>query len=341
MIPQDAIRQRVALDMRPFRATDGALRVLLVYKKSRLEVYASEYPDLPINELIRKGDNSLNFLKDEHEQHFKCLEQVKKDLAGRGVDLLVCNRADLSSEKTQGRIIVTVGGDGTILDASHFAQDNPIFGVNSDPERSVGSLCLATQKDFADLFDALLSGTLLVLPVARIGGTLDGKELPILALNEVLVAHSNPAAMSRYVIEVNGQKEEHKSSGVWIAAAMGSTGATLSAGGQVQPLGDSRIQLVVREPYFSIGKVNRMLAGFLRQDEVLRLTSRMPAGQIFIDGPHCFEKFEMGSVLELHSRAMPLFLFVTDDMEYRRAQISRLRETIHEEFLKEHPEFVV
>lgn len=33
-------------------------------------------------------------------------------------------------------VVVTVGGDGTLLRASHFMDDTiPVFGVNSDPTR--------------------------------------------------------------------------------------------------------------------------------------------------------------------------------------------------------------
>lgn len=42
-------------------------------------------------------------------------------------------------------VVVTVGGDGTLLRASHFMDDTiPVFGVNSDP----------TQLEEVSLFDS-------------------------------------------------------------------------------------------------------------------------------------------------------------------------------------------
>lgn len=315
MIQQGASRQRIAFDSEPFRDKNKALRVLLVYKKSRLETLGS----------AQHQESELSELNDEHQQHAHCLQSVSAHLMASGAIVESCYRGDLTVEKTVGRVIVTVGGDGTILDASHYSMHSPIFGVNSDPGHSVGSLCLATLKNFGELYSDLERGKLEMLAVARIGGTLNGREMPVLSLNDILVAHQNPAAMSRYLIEINGVSEEHKSSGVWIAAPMGSTGATLSAGGQVMSLSESRIQYVVREPYLSKGKVTTMISGSIPESDSFKLTSRMMDGRIFFDGPHYSEKFGIGSILEMHSRGQPLMLFLNDEMENRRTHIEHLR----------------
>lgn len=329
MTLHNASRERVAFNSDLYRDENGKLRVLLVYKKSRLESFGpapktADYKDL----------------QDEHDQHQQCLEIVRQTLSQSQVAFEDCYRGELSQGKTENRIVVTVGGDGTILDASHFSLNNPILGINSDPSRSVGSLCLANEKTFAAIFAQLENGTLKVLPIARIGGTLDGKELPVIPLNDILVAHPNPAAMSRYKIAINGKEESHRSSGVWIAGPMGSTGATLSAGGRVCPLNDKRIQIIVREPYFSPGKVTSLLSGMLKEEHVLTLTSQMRDGQIFFDGPHKMQKFGIGSVLELNSRGPPLFLFINDDMEIRRTQLASLRESYHEQMMHNEQEFI-
>jgi NAD+ kinase len=313
MTAQYTSRRRVAFDPKPFRNQSGGLRVLLVHKKSRLELQKLELS-------AATGD-----IADEHIQHLQCMSFVEKTLLANGADVEECFRDDLLAAETVGRVIVTVGGDGTVLDASRCSTTSPILGVNSDPKRSVGSLCVGTKDNFDALFTEILQGEREVLAVTRITGTLNGKDLGVFALNEILVAHQNPAAMSRYAIEVGGTTEEHKSSGVWVSTAVGSTGAILSAGGHIQPLDDSRLQYVVREPYFSLGKVGMRYAGVIADGDELTLTSRMVDGKIFFDGPHCTRPFSTGSKLTLHSKAMPLFLFVSEEMEYRRRQIAELR----------------
>lgn len=59
-------------------------------------------------------------------------------------------------------LVISVGGDGTVLSSSHFLGDNiPLVGVNSDPtraeeksstkrtdeRRSFGALCMCTAAD--------------------------------------------------------------------------------------------------------------------------------------------------------------------------------------------------
>ena len=52
-------------------------------------------------------------------------------------------------------------------------------------------------------------------------------------LNDILFANLYPAAVTRYKIKYNGRQEVHKSSGVWISTATGSTAAISAAGGKV------------------------------------------------------------------------------------------------------------
>ena len=54
-------------------------------------------------------------------------------------------------------------------------------------------------------------------------------------LNDILICHHNPGAMSRYYLTVGRVREEQRSSGVWIATAAGSSGGLHSAGGKVLP----------------------------------------------------------------------------------------------------------
>ena len=54
----------------------------------------------------------------------------------------------------------------------------------------------------------------------------------VAVINDVLIAHKNPAATSRYLLELNKTKEEQRSSGIWIATPMGSTAGHFIGRGQ-------------------------------------------------------------------------------------------------------------
>ncbi len=312
-------------DLTPFQNAKGRLQVLLVLKKTRFEYYQEN----KLKSAVVPGDDDINDMQAGYDLHIDSIEKVCAILQKNQVDYLKCSRGTLKTSLIQKRIVITIGGDGTLLDAAHDIQENPLLGVNSDPVRSVGSLCLATSETFEILFNQLLSGQLPVKKVMRIIGYLNDQELPIKALNEVLIAHENPAAMSRYTISVGGKKEFQKSSGIWVAAPVGSSGAIVSAGGEVQSINDLRMQVVVREPYFSQEMAPSLLFGFVGEKNKVTITSQMQDGCIYFDGPVKKIPFILGSRLDLKVCDQKLHLFVTEDMEERRQQIGRFRENYH------------
>jgi NAD+ kinase len=297
----------------------GAREALVVYKKSKLTLYVREKRNKRVGALVEEGASIVGALRPAHEAHAAALATVKRVLAAARIPFRSCYRARLKPEDAKGRLIIAVGGDGTVLDASHKVDGAPILGVNSDPERSVGFLCAARAETFSDVLYDVLEERLLPTPVPRLTGFIDGQPLPFPVLNELLVAHKNPAATVRYRIEAKGAWEDHKSSGIWIAGPAGSTAAMASAGGVVQPIEDARWQLRVREPYLVDGPPRCLLSLLLPLEEEVRLTSRMPEGVVYLDGPHVRLPFGLGAVLRLSGQGAPLALFVTHEMRARRA----------------------
>ena len=292
--------------------------VLLVYKKSKLALYAHERKNERFQALIERGDDMARRYTAAHEAHTYTLERVKQALSSAKVPFRTCYRARLAEKDTRGRLVVTVGGDGTLLDASHRITDAAVLGVNSDPERSVGFLCAARADTFGSILDAVLSGALGPTQVARLTGTVDGVPLRFSVLNEVLLAHRNPAATTRYRIRVGARSEMQKSSGIWLSAPAGSTAAIASAGGVVQALDDRRMQVRVREPYIADGDIPELLSFFVAPEGEVSITSRMREGVLYLDGPHQRVAFPIGAELVLHPRGAPLLLYVTDEMTKRR-----------------------
>jgi NAD+ kinase len=153
--------------------------------------------------------------------------------------------------------------------------------------------------------DSLKPSTLLRLELE-----LNGSSLPELVLNEVLISHSNPAATSRYFIELNDQQEEQRSSGIWIGTASGSTGSLRSAHGTVMKITDYNYQYLVREACMRPQQSFKLLRGILSHDQVLRVVSQMRTGVIFIDGQHIDYQFGLGDELLIKSSEMGLKTFI-------------------------------
>jgi NAD+ kinase len=298
----------------------GRPRVLLVYKKS-LKKLSLERNNKRIQALLEAGDVSVAQLEDAHAAHQAALEGVKSILNRLGAHCRKVYRARLAPDAARDHLVVTVGGDGTLLDASHRVGQGPILGVNSDPDRSVGFLCAARVETLGDQLESIFAQKLQPELVTRLGGQVDGKDLPFPVLNEVLIAHRNPAATCRYLVGPDGLAEDQKSSGLWVGAPAGSTGALASAGGSLQDLADPQLQYRAREPYYAHGDALRYPAGFVRAPEILQVISKMREGRIYLDGAHHHIPFPTGSRLVVHAGGEKLHLFVNDDMKARRREV--------------------
>lgn len=294
--------------------------VLLVYKKSQLKLYLQKRNE-HIRRLLDAGDESVRPLLRAHEAHERTLADVRRALREAGVSFTPVYRASLRAEHAAGRLVVTVGGDGTLLDASHRVVDSPVLGVNSDPSTSVGFLCMANGATFGAALEDILVGRRRPIPIARLAGEVDDVPFPFPVLNDLLVAHKNPAATCRYILDHGGVREDQKSSGIWCCTPTGSTAAMASAGGEVQMLEDVRLQVRVREPYAADHDGPALRSFFLAPGESCEVVSRMREGMIYLDGPHVRLPFGMGARLRVHSGGPPLLLHADDAMHARRREV--------------------
>ena len=206
------------------------------------------------------------------------------------------------------RFVISVGGDGTLLAASHWVTGATLLGVNSAPRSSVGHLTLARRASLPRILSRIASGTLLPHPVARLEVVLEGRTLPP-ALNDVLIAHEQPAATSRYRVRLRRRAEDQRSSGLWIATAAGSTAGIRSAGGQAMPLDARRLQFRARELYRAPGSSASLEAGFVEPGEKLVVESAMASGWLFIDGARMAVRFPFGAQAIFRVAEQPLRLF--------------------------------
>lgn len=66
--------------------------------------------------------------------HKEAINFCQNILRKKYVDWKPVFRSDLSQPIRDVDLVITVGGDGTLLQASHFIDDSvPVLGVNSDP----------------------------------------------------------------------------------------------------------------------------------------------------------------------------------------------------------------
>jgi NAD+ kinase len=211
-------------------------------------------------------------------------------------------RAGDTFDSTQLDLVITVGGDGTLLSASHCVATVPILGINSAPSHSVGFFCGAQRGNAAVAIGRALQGELHRAVLTRMQVRQNGEVVHARVLNEALFCHISPAATSRYLVSFGNVEEEQKSSGFWIGPAAGSTAAQRSAGGRVLPLTSKDLQLVVREPYTPHGERYDLRRVLVPAGELVVVRSKMHEAKLFVDGPNRSVDVTFGDVLEF-SRA--------------------------------------
>jgi NAD+ kinase len=265
-------------------------RVALVVKKTAWQRDVEGLRSARFRRLLRDGDPTVARFRATHDEHEATVAEVVRTLEACGASL---THVELAHGDARGRgplasrrfdLVVTVGGDGTLLRASHALGATPILAVNSAPRSSVGFFCGATRQSVPVAIPRALDGTLRRVVLARMLVRLNGRVIVPRVLNDCLFCHASPAATSRYLVRLGRVEEEQKSSGFWIGPAAGSTAAQRSAGGRVLPLSSHQLQLVVREPYRPLGERYRLVRELVQPGRELVVKSKMHEARLFPDG---------------------------------------------------------
>lgn len=195
---------------------------------------------------------------------------------------------------TEKDLVVAVGQDGLVANTAKYAGEQPIVGVNPDPERFDGILVPFAAGQAGAVVRRVLDGRARVREVTLAEARLeDGQRL--LGFNDLFIGAATHVS-ARYRIRRGDAVEPHSSSGVIVSTGAGSTGWLSSVYTMVSAIAgspaslrmaweDPRLAFVVREPFVSKHSRAGLVAGMLAAGEELVLESLMPSGGvIFSDG---------------------------------------------------------
>mmetsp|Transcript_40504 Transcript_40504/g.41335 ORF Transcript_40504/g.41335 Transcript_40504/m.41335 type:complete len:335 (+) Transcript_40504:265-1269(+) len=294
-------------------------------------------------------------LKNRYETHSLCVKSVEEVLQYSGVSYNVIGREEMHRGSFAGKdLVIAVGGDGTVMNASSFLDNRiPVLGVNSDPShpmesqskkpvderRSRGALCAATATNVQTVLPIMLTGE--ITPGIRtrlrctVRSTHTETRLPP-SLNDILVAHPIPAAVSRFRVTLfeKGEGSENTfsapplidsdpdegsslfsfniwSSGMWICTATGSTAAMHAAGGSPMELRSKELQYLVREPLMDVNdpKIMDLTKGIIDDKHKLVMRWNSQEGQVYVDGSHMKHNLELGDELTFDNNAPEINMF--------------------------------
>eukprot|EP00602_Paraphysomonas_sp_CaronLab_P006285 CAMPEP_0185026702 /NCGR_PEP_ID=MMETSP1103-20130426/11017_1 /TAXON_ID=36769 /ORGANISM="Paraphysomonas bandaiensis, Strain Caron Lab Isolate" /LENGTH=317 /DNA_ID=CAMNT_0027560367 /DNA_START=120 /DNA_END=1073 /DNA_ORIENTATION=- len=291
-------------------------------------------------------------LKNRYEVHRSCLGAVVSLLEKVGCNHHVVERAEMHRGMLDGKdLVITVGGDGTVLNAASFVgNDIPVLGINSDPtkpeelgvnkvedeRRSRGALCALSANNINDLLPLALTGQLSPRTRTRIQCVVksthtETKLAP--ALNDILIAHPNPAQISRFRMTLYHNPRFYENSntifkpdppdmqklfsfnawcsGMWICTATGSTAAMSAAGGDVMELSSKSLQYMVREHLVEQGQEHLKAAahGIVGRDQIIKVRWNSQHGCVFVDGSHMEHSLQLGDEVAVDGHAPTLEIF--------------------------------
>lgn len=292
--------------------TEGSIRrALVVCKRSAYDRYVRQHGMPRVIELLARDDVTVSRLRRADAHHQATINETRDALEALGVKVSLRYR-DTLEVPPDVDLVVTVGGDGTLLAVSHNVRDTPLVGVNSAPEDSVGFLCGTQMGHVKAHLQRILEGEAPRVKLARMAIFIDGQRVHGRVLNDALFTHPRPAYTSRYLVEhpsLEGSLQEQKSSGIWVSTAAGSTAAIRSAGGQPMALKSRQLQFVVREPYTLPEGPTMLTRGFVRPGERFGVLNKMREARIFVDGPRISFPVEMGQRVEFALSDEPLVLY--------------------------------
>ena len=282
--------------------------VLLSTKKTALEYY-KEHSDA-YEELLPPDD--LQKIKKSHEEHYTTLDFIKKILSKEGIKFDRTYMPYSEYKDFENRdLIISIGGDGTVLNSSHYILDNTqILCVRSDTA-STGALCSITNNEFEFALEKILEDKFHVEAWTRVEGYFDKKRIS--ALNEIFVGHKFAVGTARYTITFKDVAKSQISSGIIVTTGTGSTGWYKNIAGKENtfPRDSKELKFCTRE-YLIEGRY-ALTKGVIKDKEVLIIKSGMDVnGCISFDAD--IDKrsflFNRGKTIEIKISETPLYVII-------------------------------
>jgi NAD kinase len=251
----------------------------------------------------------------EDEAYRRAVDTLRDSL-GLGLPVQQVDRGLVPTFLFTGKEIVVVAGqDGLVANVAKYVGEQPLVGVNPDPERFDGVLLpyrvAGARAAVRRVLEAKAGFRQVTLAEACLE---DGQRL--LAFNDLFIGAKTHVS-ARYRLRFSGKEEAQSSSGVLVSTGAGSSGwlssvftlarsltqQTGGVPGQPWKLGweEPRLAFVVREPFISRHSAADVVGGFVTAEHELVLESRMASGGvIFSDGvEEDFLKFGVGATARI------------------------------------------
>lgn len=275
-------------------------KILLVTRRTRLAGLVERFNTKKQAKFyVENAGQDFDEFEREDQAYARAVDRLRDSL-DVGLPVQQVDRSLVPTFLFTGKEVVVVAGqDGLVANVAKYVGEQPLVGVNPDPDRFDGVLLPYEVPQARAAVRKVLEGKARTRGVTLAEARLeDGQRL--LAFNDLFIG-ARTHVSARYRLSHGGQQEAQSSSGVLVSTGAGSSGwlssvftlaraLTARTGGV--PGGEwrlsweePRLAFVVREPFVSRNSSAELVGGFVTPEQDLVLESRMPSGGvIFSDG---------------------------------------------------------
>ncbi len=260
----------------------------------------------------------------------EALRLMRRELSRRGlISQVISNSTELEEHLPKCKMLITFGGDGTMLSVSALAARNqiPLVGVNlgrlgfmtSCSVQEIGLLAETIQLENYHLEERTM------LEVIKMSADNQAEPTRRLALNEISLIRAQTGKMVDLDAEIDGQLlNRYHADGVLVSTPTGSTAYSLSAGG---PLVWPQAKVLCVTPICPHSLTNRSVV--LPDTTCIRLRPRERRGRFdamvySVDGRYAYP-IEVGEYLEIRKAPEKLTLVHLREQNYGGLLRAKLR----------------
>jgi NAD+ kinase len=220
-------------------------------------------------------------------------------------------------------LLVTLGGDGSILRAGRMASEHevPVLGVKMG---RLGFLAEVDPAEWSDTLPRLLSGDYWLEERMMLYAEYHRQEESrgYEALNDVVVSRGSLARIVRLEVHIDGSYlNTYAADGLIVSTATGSTAYAFAAGGPVLPPGLKNILLLPIAPHLGMDR-----AIVLAQGAIVKIVVHTDHQAILtVDGQFEYELQDGDLVTVQASRNVSRFVRLQDRTYFYRTLMERLR----------------
>ena len=269
-------------------------KIVLIVRKTRLdELIARFNTESQARFYVEHLGADFSDYKREHENYKASVQASQRMLSGIG-RLQTVDR-EFITNFIFGRTdtIVVLGQDGLVANCLKYLDDQPVIGVNPDPDRWEGVLLPFTVPDLPGIIPAVFSGKRPIREVTMAKVELNNGQA-LYGVNDLFIGPKSHTS-AHYELQIDDHAETHSSSGIIVSTGLGSTGwfrsVVAGATGIATQLSGNKLQgktpgnfdwnanylyFSVREPWPSKTSSAKTTFGKITPRKPLRLVSHMP-----------------------------------------------------------------